>query len=154
PAGTEKLLKTAEEMAKADSKQFQYNGAIILARTAGGMKKYDVSLKFFKICADIAKSVRSSSKLGEAFEGQIQVLYIMKKYDEAEKVAQSFLELEGDEKLEDMKFGVVEQLIEAKAKQGKIAEALKMTDGLLSEVKGEGEWYFKRLKAWVLLEAG
>src|SRR6266404_2785690 len=53
-AGTEKLLKTADDMAKLDSKQFQYNGAVILAKTAYGLKNYDLSLKFFKMCSDIA----------------------------------------------------------------------------------------------------
>ena len=139
-------------MVKLDSKQFQYNGAVILARAAAGLKNYDLSLRFFKVCGEIATRVKSASKLEEAYQGQVVILLEQKKYSEAEKVAQSFMELQGDEKLEEAKLGLIENLITAKTKQGKIAEALKMVDALNAEFKGE--WYFTRLKAWVLFEAG
>ena len=149
--GTEKLLKTAEDMVKLDSKQFQYNGAVILARASAGLKNYDLSLRFFKLCSDIATRVKSTSKLEEAYQGQILILLEQKKYAEVEKLAQSFMELQGDEKLEEAKLGLIEYMITAKTKQGKIAEALKMVDALTAEFKGE--WFFTRLKAWVF-EAG
>src|SRR5579859_3351667 len=153
PAETKKLLKVAEEMAKADPKQFKYTGALILARTAGALKNYDLSLRFFKICSNFATTVKSSTKLGESYGGQVGILSIMKKYAEAEKVAQAFMELEGDEELEKEKIGMLlDYLIPAKAHQGKIAEALKMVDRLTTEFKGE--WSIVQLKALVLFEAG
>jgi Tfp pilus assembly protein PilF len=52
-----------------------------------------------------------------------------------------------------MKLGVVmEYLIPAQAKQGKIAEAMKHVDELDSRFKGE--WSIVRLKGWVQFEAG
>jgi len=151
-AGTEKLLKTAEDMVKLNSKQFQYPGAVILARSAAGLKNYDLSLRFFKLCGEIATKVKSASKMEEAYQGQIIILLEQKKYSEAEKVAQSFMELQGDEKLEEAKLGVVELLVTAKTRQGKITDAMKIVDALNQEFKGE--WYFTQLKARVLFDAG
>jgi len=148
----EKRLKTAEEILKSDPKAIKYNGAAILARVAAGQKNYELSLKLFKLCKEQAQMLKSSSKISEAFEGQIAVLYQMKQYDEAEKLCQEFLEAEGDDNLEKVKPFVMEQMIELKTRQGKIQDALKMTDGLIK--LDEGGWYFVRLKGWVLHEAG
>ena len=148
----EKRLKTAEEILKSDPKAIKYNGASILARVSAGQKNYDLSLKFFKLCKELALTLKSSNKLTEAFEGQIAILFQMKKFDDAEKLCQEFLEAQGDENLEKIKPFVMEQQIELKTKQGKIQEALKLTDRLIE--LDEGGWYFVKLKGLVLHEAG
>lgn len=151
-AATEKLLKAAEEMLKTNPKAFQYNGSVIIARTSLGLKKYDMSLKFYKHCAQIAKRIQSTTKLAESFEGQIGLLYELKKYEDAEKLCQEFLELEGDDELEKTKPIIMEQMIQLQTRQGKIKDALKLTDTLIR--LDENGWYFVRLKGWVLHEAG
>src|SRR5262249_25210238 len=86
----EKRLKTAEEILKSDPKAIKYNGAAILARVAAGKENYELSLKLFKLCKEQAQMLKSSSKISEAFEGQIMVLELMKQFDEAEKLCQEF----------------------------------------------------------------
>jgi len=149
---TKKMLKVAAEVAKEKPQPFQYNGAFILARAARELKENEIALEFFNISTQLAMKVKSASKLLESFDGKISLLYEQKKFDEAEKACQELLDLEIDPKFEEAKIIVLEQMIQFKAKQGKIEEALKLTDNLMK--LDEGGWYFVRLKGWVLHEAG
>jgi predicted Zn-dependent protease len=147
----EKTLKAADEAVKADPKVLKLNGAVILARTAYELKKYDVSLRYFKTCWDLAMKVQASQRLMEAFDGQYLSLLRLKKYEDAEKLCQKLLEVD-DEEVEKVKPFIMEQMVQVKAQQGKIADALKLTDSLIK--LDEGGWYFLQLKGYVLHEAG
>jgi tetratricopeptide (TPR) repeat protein len=152
-AGTKKLLKVADDMAKEKKDQIQYNAAYILGRVALYQKDLDIAQRFFKMCTDEATKLKSANKLDQAFNGYLAVLSQQKKYDEAEKLCLSMLEINGDEKMKEFQVLVVqEKLIRITAKLGKIDEALKMTDELLS--KSDDFWYFLEVKASVLHEAG
>lgn len=150
--GTKKLLAVAEDMAKLDSKQFNYNSALILASAARRLKSTDTALRFYKLCEKKAKDLKSGKKMGEAFEGQYLVLMEAKKYEQAEELCQKMLEEQLDEDFERTKPFIIEFMVRAKVPQGKVDEALKLTDTLIK--LDEGGWYFLRLKGWVLQESG
>jgi tetratricopeptide (TPR) repeat protein len=153
-AGLKKLLDEAAAMVKEKEKDqpFSYNGAYILAKSAAINKDFDNSLVFYKICVDQAVKLRSGKKLVEVYDGLIALFIDNKKYDDAVKACQEFLEIRGDQSVEDVKAYVMEQMILTLARQQKFDDALKLTDKLVEA--DEGGWYFLRLKAIVLREAG
>jgi tetratricopeptide (TPR) repeat protein len=146
-----KLLRLADDMAKLDSKQFKYNSAMALAMAAHQVKNYDVAQRFYKLCEKQAKEMKSATKIVDAFEGQVMILSASKRFDDAEELCLKILESDLDE-LERLKPFITEQLIQIRTRQGKVDQALKLTDELIK--LDEGGWYFVRLKGWVLLEAG
>lgn len=148
-----KLIAEAGKMAKEKDQPFNYNGAYILAKAAYVTKDFDNSLAFYKICADQAVKLRSGQKLVDVYDGLIALFLDNKKYDDAVKACQEFLELKGGgQAVERVKPFVMEKMIQSLAKQKKFDEALKLTEKLIEA--DEGGWYFMRLKAEVLFEAG
>ncbi|HEX4591954.1 MAG TPA: tetratricopeptide repeat protein, partial [Gemmataceae bacterium] len=148
-----KLVAEAAKMAKDKNQPFTYNGAYILAKATLVTKDYDDSLAFYKICRDEALKLRSGQKMVDVYDGLISLYFDTKKYDDAVKACQEFVELKGGgETVEKVKPFVMEQMIRALTRQGKTDEALKLNDKLI-EVD-EGGWYFLMLKADVLREAG
>jgi len=150
-AAAEKLIKQATEMAKLDSKQFKYVGARVLALTAYQIKDYEAALRFYRINDKQARDLKSATKMVEAFDGQTHILQLQKKYEEAEEVCNKLLDVENEE-LERMKPFIMEELIQIKTRQGKVDEAIKLTEALVKA--DDAGWYFVRLKGWVLHEAG
>jgi tetratricopeptide (TPR) repeat protein len=146
------LIAEAAEMAKGKDQPFNYNGAFILAKAAYATKDFEHSLAFYKICVDQAVKLRSGQKLVDVYDGLITLYNDHKKYDAAVKACQEFLDIRGDKTVEQVKPFVMEQMILALAKQEKFDDALKLTDKLVEA--DEGGWYFLRLKAEVLREAG
>jgi tetratricopeptide (TPR) repeat protein len=148
-----KMVAEAAAMAKEKDQPFNFNGAYILAKASYATKDFDNSLAFYKICADQAGKLRSGQKLVDVYDGLITLFLDNKKYDDAVKACREFIELKGGgESVERVKPFVMEQMILALARQGKHEVALKLTDELVE--KDEGGWYFVRLKAEVLREAG
>jgi pentatricopeptide repeat protein len=147
-----KLIDEAAEMAKGKDQPFNYNGAFILAKAAYATKDFDHSLAFYKICVDQAVKLRSGQKLVDVYDGLIALYNDNKKYGDVVKACQEFLEIRGDKTIENVKPFVMEQMIRALARQGKFDDALKLTDKLVEA--DEGGWYFLKLKAEVLREAG
>ncbi|HEY1378486.1 MAG TPA: tetratricopeptide repeat protein [Gemmataceae bacterium] len=148
-----KLIAEAGKMAKDKDQPFNYNGAYILAKAAYVSKDFDNSLAFYKICADQAVKLRSGQKLVDVYDGLIALFLDNKKYDEAVKACQEFLDVKGGgQAVERVKPFVMEKMIQSLAKQQKFDEALKLTEKLIEA--DEGGWYFMRLKAEVLFDAG
>ncbi len=150
-----KLIAEAAKMAKEKEQPFNYNGAYVLAKAAFLTKDYDTSLEFYKICQTSALKLQSAQKLVDVYDGLISLHLQTKKYDDAVKACQEFLELDtktGGETVQQAKILVMEQMIRAMARQNKVDEALKLTDKLIE--KDEGGWYFLMLKADILREAG
>jgi tetratricopeptide (TPR) repeat protein len=148
-----KLISEAAKMAKDKDQPFNYNGAFILAKAAFAARDFDNSLAFYNICADQAVKLRSGQKLADVYEGLIILFVDNKKYDDAVKKCKEFLDLKvAGEDMERAKIAVLRQMILTLARQGKVDEALKVTDGYIE--KDEGGWYFLRIKADVLREAG
>jgi tetratricopeptide (TPR) repeat protein len=154
-AGTKKLLATAAKMVKDEKPSpLNYNACFILAKAAQAQKDVDTALVFYRTCAQEATKLGSASKVIDVFDGMIDLYAGAKKYDEAIQACQEFLNLEVDDldnPINQMKPFIMEKLILATTKKGKIDEALKMTDNLIE--KDKGGWYFVRLKAEVLQEA-
>jgi len=149
-----KLLDEAAAMVKEKEKDqpFSYNGAYILAKSAAVTKEYDNSQLFYKICLDQAVKLRSGKKLVDVYDGVIALYMDSKKYDDAVKACQEFLDIKGDDTVENIKPFVMEKMIETLARQEKYDDALKLTDKLIEAT--DNGWYFLRLKAIVLREAG
>jgi len=151
-AAAKKLIAEAAEMAKSKDQPFNYNGAFILARLAHITKDFDNGLLFYKACAEQAQKLRSSKKLIEAYDAVISVLLEQKKYDELVRTCKEFLDLRGGQEIEMIKPLVFEQMVLGMCKGGNTDEALKLVEKFVEDNKGS--WYFVRLKAEVLAEAG
>jgi tetratricopeptide (TPR) repeat protein len=153
-AKAKKLVAEAAAMvkeAKGDN-PFKYNGAVVVARLAHFTKEYDTAEPFYKYMVETATKLKSGSKIVEANEGLIDLYFDSKKYAKAAEVCEKFVDTLGPDEVEDAKPFVLERLAQAKAKQGKFDEALRLAD-LLVEADGGG-WYFRQTKGWVLREQG
>jgi tetratricopeptide (TPR) repeat protein len=148
-----KLISEATKMAKEKDQPFNYNGAYILAKASQVTKDYDSSLAFYKICRDQAVKLHSGTKMVDVYDGLIAVYFDTKKFDEAEKLCDEFVQLKGaGDTVEKVKPFVLEQMVRAMARQNKFDKALELNDKLIN--LDEGGWYFVMLKADVLREAG
>jgi len=153
-AGTKKLIETAVQMAKEKPQPFNYTAAFLLARSAHALKNFDAAKTFYKIASEESFKLQSANKIIQVYDGLIDLFYENKKFDDAVKACREFLELENPDKtspLNRIKPFVMERMIQAMAKQGKIDEAIKLTNELI-EADGDG-WYFVRLKGEVYREA-
>jgi tetratricopeptide (TPR) repeat protein len=154
-AEMKKLVAEAAKMAKEKEQPFNYNGAYILAKVSHYTKEYDTSLAFYKICQTDATKLQSAQKLVDVYDGLINLFVETKKYDDAVKSCEEFLDLKvksGGDTIEQAKLVFREKMIRALARQNKVDEALKLTDKLIE--LDEGGWYFLMLKADVLREVG
>src|SRR5581483_11437413 len=104
------------------------------------------------VCVDQAVKLKSGQKLVTVYDGLISLFMENKKYDDAVKACKQFLEIRGDERMEQIKPIVMEQMILALSHQKKYDEALGLTDKLIE--LDEGGWYFVRLKGLVQREQG
>src|SRR5262249_28062938 len=125
------LIAEASQMAKEKDQPFNYNGAYILAKSAYATRDFEHSLAFYKICVDQAVKLRSGQKLVDVYDGLITLFNDHKKFDEAVKACQEFLDIRGDRTVDGVKPFVMEQMILALAKQSKFDEALKLTEKLV-----------------------
>jgi tetratricopeptide (TPR) repeat protein len=153
-AELKKLVGEATKMAKEKDQPFNYNGAYILARATQATKEYDASLVFYKICRDEALKIQSGQKMVDVYEGIIGLYYETKKFDDAVKSCQEFLDLKGSDTVNNAKPFILEQMIRILSRQNKFDDALKLTDKLIEADNEGGGWYFLMLKADVLRDAG
>jgi tetratricopeptide (TPR) repeat protein len=147
-----KLLKEADDLAKTDSKKLKFNTAFTLALAAGQTKDYEVSLRLLKICEKQAYELKKAKWLIDTFEIEYAIYYDSKRYEEAVGLCRKMLDTDWDEQLDRGKSSVREAMIKAMTREGKVADALKMTDELVN--KSELGWIFLELKGWVLHESG
>jgi tetratricopeptide (TPR) repeat protein len=153
PEGTKKLLAVAIKMVEENKEKppLNYNACYILAKAAQAQKDTDKALVFYKAAAHDATKLGSAAKIAEVFEGMIDVYSGAKKYDEAIQACRDFLDLKVDDPdspVERYKPFILEKLVFALARKGKVDEALKILDGVIDENKGR--FYFVRAKADVL----
>jgi len=145
-----KLLAVAGEMAKDKDQPFGYNAALLLGKTAAIIKDPKASEMFYRLAGEKAAAIKSSSKLLAVYDGLISMHLDNNDYEKAAAACKEFIKLPGDEQFERTKPFVQEKLIQSIAKQGKIEEALKLTQELLDDTNDS--WYFMRLKAIVQRE--
>jgi len=151
-AGTKKLLALAVPMTKDKKKPLSYNAAYVLARAAQDLKEIDASEALYRYGADEALRLRSGQKMAQTFGGLIDLYYENRKFDKTEQLCKEFLEIEGNETVEQLKLPVMERMIQALARQKKFEQALKTVNNLV-EREGEDGWWALQLKGWVLREA-
>ncbi len=151
-AGTKKLLATAMKMVKDEKPNpLNYNACYILAKAAQLQKDSDAALAFYRACAQDATKLGSAQKIVDVFNGMIDLYSSTKKFDQAISACQEFLEIQVEDlenPINQEKPFIMEKLIVATARKGKVDDALKMTDNLIE--KDKGGWYFIRLKADIL----
>lgn len=154
-AGTKKLLAAAAKMVKDEKPNpLNYNACFILAKAAQLQKDPDTALVFYRACAQEATKLASAQKIVDVFDGMVDLYSATKKYDEAISACQEFLEIQVDDPespINQAKVFMMEKLILATGKKGKVEEALKMTENLIE--KDKGGWYFVHLKGNVLRNA-
>jgi len=143
-----KMMKEA----KGDEKPFNYNGTLILARAAYFLKLYDIAEKFSERQVELATKSKNGTKIVSAYEGLIDLYWTAKRYNDVIETCEKVVDLKGPMEVLEMQPFAFEKLIQAKAKQGKIEEALTLTKGLLELY--EDAWYFLQIKAWVQREDG
>lgn len=150
-AGTKKLLETAVKMVKDEKPNpLNYTACFILAKAAQIQKNPDSALVFYKACAQDATKLASAQKIIDVFNGMIGLYVATKKYDEAIKACQEFLDIQIEDvsnPINQEKPFMMEKLILATGRKGKLDDAIKMTESLIE--KDKGGWYFVRVKAEV-----
>jgi tetratricopeptide (TPR) repeat protein len=155
PAATKRLLKAAVDLARARKPQpFNYNAALVLAKSADQLNDLDAAAVFYRIVADNGKRLRSIDRMYQGYVGLIEVLYAAKKYDASLKVAREVVELDDPdnvEYLDGLKMLINRLRIPILAQQGKTGQALKLANSL---VKTRPDWRNLELKAEVLHQDG
>jgi pentatricopeptide repeat protein len=152
---TKKLLDVAEKMvkgAKEKEQPFNYNATYILARSAQKLERTAQAETFYRLAAKQALELKSGTRLTQAYNGLIDVLFEEKKYEDAEKICKEFLGLRGDETVDRLKVYVLRRLIQAYSRQNKFDEANKILDALIKAQPDN--WLTLELKGWVQREAG
>jgi tetratricopeptide (TPR) repeat protein len=152
---TKKLLDVAEKMIK-DTKDkdqpFNYNASYILARSAQKLDQVGQAETFYRLAAKQALELKSATRLAQAYNGLIEVLFDEKKYEDAEKICREFLGLPSDETIDRLKVLVLRRLIQAFARQNKFDDANKILNALIKAQPDN--WLTLELKGWVQREAG
>ncbi len=147
-AEADKMLKEA----KGKENPFNYNGTLILARLAHFTKQYDAAEALYEHLIETATNLKSGGKMVAAYENLIGMYFDQKKYAQVVEACERFVGESGPEEYETAKAFIYERLAQAKAKEGKFDEALRVADLLVSA--DAGGWYFVQTKGWVLREQG
>lgn len=142
-----KMMKEAKE-----EKPFNYNGTLIIGRVAHVLKEYDTAEKFYEHLIELANKVKSGPKILQAYDNIIDLYFEAKRYADAIDTCEKVMDMVGPKEVDDAKPFILERLIQAKARSGKIDEAMNITKGLIERT--DGSWYFVQLKGWVQREAG
>ena len=148
-----RLVKVAAALQKAGGKEapLKYNACFVLAKLAQNQKEYGPAETFYEWCLDHALKLQSADKIVQTYYALLDTLWDQKKFAAAEELTQKLLDADDGDKIDDYKPGLLEKLVQAKAKQGDTDAALILIDKLLTLYPG---WRFLSTKAWVYREAG
>jgi tetratricopeptide (TPR) repeat protein len=149
---SKKLLEVAARMARGKDQPFNYNAAFVLARVAQEVHDLDTAEVMYRVCVTSATKLQSGQKMASSFGGLIDLYFENKKFDKTVKLCREFLELKGDPTVERLKPAVIERMVQAMARQGKIDEALKLVDNFVEAEAKDGGWWSLQLKGYVLRE--
>jgi tetratricopeptide (TPR) repeat protein len=156
--GTKKLLAVAVKLAKEKDQPFNINATLILARAARVLKLVDASERFYRLRIEQGKKLLSGDAMGTSISGLIDLYYENKKFAESEKLCQEFLEMWSKDNTFSKDFKKREQrrllirMIQAMAKQGKKAEALKLANNHVK--RKPDDWFRLEVLGWVQREVG
>jgi tetratricopeptide (TPR) repeat protein len=150
-----KLVAEAGKMlkeAKGKENPFNYNGGLIVARVAHITKQYDVAEPLYEHLVETSTKLKSGTKMVTAYEGLIEMHWDNKKYSLVAETCEKFVDTMGPDEFESAKPFILERLVQAKAKEEKFDDALRIADLLIEADKGG--WYFLQTKGWVYREQG
>lgn len=154
-AKAKKMVALAYQMqkeAKPKDRPLHYTGSVLIARIANYVKNYEAAEYFYEQCVKTASELESGEKILQSYDGLIDTYWDAKRYDDVVDTCEKFVELKGPEEVNQAKPLILERLVQAKARQGKIDEALRITESLTQLY--EGSFYFVQLKGWVQREGG
>jgi tetratricopeptide (TPR) repeat protein len=146
------LVASGVTVANEKDKPLNYNALFILASTAHLLKDFDKSELLYKLCIKQAQELQSGTKLKQAYGGIIDLYEQNKKTDELEKVCKEFLDLKGDEDLEEARMVVLATMAQSFATQGRYKDAHKLVDTWL-KLK-PGNLFLLELKGGIHSAAG
>jgi tetratricopeptide (TPR) repeat protein len=147
-AGTPKLLAVAVQMAQEKDQPLNYNASYILANAAEQLKDYKGAAPLYRLSAELAKKVKSPTRLFESYFGLVSSYYAANKYDDALKACDEFLDIPLEKVLDPLRDeetpkyndtlrrgqdAMVREKIQILLKQGKAPEARKIVDGMLKK---------------------
>jgi predicted Zn-dependent protease len=150
--GTKRLLAVALKMSKEKEQPFNVTATYILAVTAHLLKDVDTAQAFYRLNLDQEIKLASGSKINQAFSNLIELLLSNKRYAECEKVCTEFLEIEGDDTIENLKPTVLRRKILVMARQDHYDKANEMLDKLI-KIQPDN-WLNVILKGDLLREEG
>jgi tetratricopeptide (TPR) repeat protein len=143
-----KMMKEAKE----GDKPFNYNGTLILAKAAHYLRDYTAAERLYEHLVDVAAKLKNGTKIRDANEGLIELYWDARRYADVVDACEKLLETPGPEEVVALKPFVLERMIQAKVKQGKIEEAMTITKGYLDLY--ENSWFFLEIKGWIQREDG
>lgn len=143
-----KMMKAAPEK----DKPLNFNACILLAKAGHFLKEYDAAEYLYDYCLESSTKIGSGSKMLQAYEGLIDLYWDARKYESVVEICEKFVDTKGPKEFADAAPFALERMIQAKAKLGQFADALRMTESLIQ--LDDGGWYFLQLKGWVLREQG
>lgn len=155
PAAKKKLtvaVKMQKDAKVPKDRPFNFAASMVLGRAAHVLKEYDTAEYFLSQCTDSATKLESGEKMIQSYDGLLDLYWDSKRFDDLIDTCEKFVELKGPAEIDNAKPFFLERLVQAKARQGKTDEALRITEGLLQ--LDEGGFYFIQLKGWVQREAG
>ena len=143
-------VKMQKDAKTPKERPFNFAASIILGRVAHFTKEYDTAEYFYSQCAEAATKLESGEKIIQAFDGLLDMYWDSRRFDDMIDTCEKFVELKGPMEVDQDKPFKLERLVLAKAKQGKIDEALRITEGLVQ--LDDGGFYFVMTKGWVQRE--
>ncbi len=179
PKAAARVLAVAKTMLKDKPPPFDYNAAYLLGHLAERKKDIPGAAAFYRVCINQATRLQSGQKISQAYVSLIGLYYDNQKYEDSTRACKEFLEIKSDDSkprvyllaadaeedgepgfletesydpVRRQKPGVHHLMIQSIARQGKVAEALKMVDSLLKDRKND--WLNLQLKGWVYRDAG
>src|SRR5205807_219149 len=105
---------------------FNFSASIILGRAAHFVKDYDAAEYFLTQCTEAATKLESGEKLIQSFDGLIDLYWDTKRFEDVIDTCEKFVELKGPMEVDQAKPFVLERLVQAKARQGKTDEAMRI----------------------------
>jgi tetratricopeptide (TPR) repeat protein len=147
-----KLVALAKTMSKETPQPFNRNATFLLGVLAESLEEVETSAAFYRLNAQQSLKLHSERGVAEAYSRLIMLYYSNKRFAEAEKVCKEFLALEGEENdaLENLKPGIMRQMVLSIAKQGAGDRAIKLIDDLIKA--DPRNWLHRALKAQVYAE--
>jgi tetratricopeptide (TPR) repeat protein len=154
--GTPKLVAAAAKVLKdadAGKNPFRFYPTIVLAKAAYSAKEYDAAEVFFASGVKQAvDDLKSGKMIVLAYTSQIDFYYSRKKYDNAIKACEKFLDIDGDSVVQNATIAVLDKKLRAMAKNNQADAAIDEINRFIKRFRSQ--FFYRMIKASVQREAG